>query len=70
MFSQTNYLEEDSKKKIIWFWRKLIAFLNIRFLCKNKGFSKKYCPFIILIMSSKHESINLKLLKHQNAENN
>ena len=43
--------------------------LSVQKLCylkhKYKDSSKKYHPFIILAMSSKNESINLKLRKYQ-----
>ena len=43
--------------------------LSVQKLCylkhKYKDSSKKYHPFIILALSSKNESINLKLRKYQ-----
>ena len=61
MVSQTSYRKQDSIK-IILLWQKLIVFLNARFLCKNYAIHNYL--FIILAMSSKNESINLKLPKY------
>ena len=72
MFSQANYMEQDSTKNHL-----TLAKINriskytlfVQKLCylehKYKGSSKKYYSFIILVMSSKNELINLKLPKYQ-----
>ena len=64
MFSETNFLEQDSSKSrlaLVKTNRVSKYMLSAQKLCcsyyKYKGSSKKYCPVIILVMPSKNESI-------------
>ena len=66
MVSQTSYRKQDSIKNHLTL-AKLIVFLNARFLCKNYAIHNY--PFIILAISSKNESINLKLPKYWRPKN-
>ena len=66
MFSRTNYMEEDSTKNHLALAKanrisKYTVFCAIR--NKYKGWSKNY-HIIILVISSKNESMNLKLHKY------
>ena len=72
MFSQTTYREQDSindhlalvKTNLVS--KYTLSEEKLRYPWHNyKGSSKKYYPFIILVMSSKNESINLKLPKYR-----
>ena len=72
MFSQTNYMEQDSTKNHLTLAktnRGSKHTLSVQKLCylkhKYKGSTKKYYPSIILVKSSKNESINLKLPKYK-----
>ena len=62
MFSQTNYMEQDSTKnhmtlaktnRISKYMLSVQKLWHLQRKCK--GSSKRYYPFIILIMSSKNE---------------
>ena len=72
IFSQTNYMKQDSTKNHLASvktnraskYTLSVQKLRITYNIKHKGSSKKYYPFIILVMSSKNESINLKLPKY------
>ena len=66
-----NYMEQDSTKNrvaLVKTNRVSIYTLSMQKLCysqrKYKGSSKEYYPFIILVIPSKNESINLKLSKY------
>ena len=71
MFSQINYIKHDSTINHLALAKTNHVSkytLSVEKLCyslhKYKGSSKKYYPFTILVMSSKNESINLKLPKY------
>ena len=71
MFSQTNYTEQDSTKTKLALAKtnSLSKYtLSVQKSCysqhKCKDLSKNYYPFIILFMSSRNESVNVKLPKY------
>ena len=71
MFFQTNYMKQNFTKNHLALAKanrvskytlsvKKLYYSNYKY----KGSSKKYYPFVILVMSSKYESINLKISKY------
>ena len=69
MFSQTIYMEQVSTKNHLTLAKtnrvsQYTLSIQMLFKHKYKGSSKKY-PFIIFVMSTNNESINLKLPKYQ-----